>query len=294
MNMSEKTAKGSAAGSGTISLGGELTVNRLGFGAMRLTGDGIWGPPKDPSSAIAVLRRAVELGVNFIDTADSYGPNVSEELIAEALAPYPKDLAIATKGGWNRPGPNQWTHDASPAHLREAVEGSLKRLRLDRIDVYQLHIPDPVVPLAASIETLANLQSEGKIRLVALSNVTVEHIERARKVVPIVSVQNRYSFADREWDNVVDYCDANGIAFIPWFPLGAGRVAGKLLERIAKARQVKPIQIALAWLLKRSPVMLPIPGTSSIAHLEENIQAASLQLSENDYLELTGIAELAS
>jgi pyridoxine 4-dehydrogenase len=292
--MSEKTTSQSAAGSGTISLGGELTVNRLGFGAMRLTGDGIWGPPKDPATAIAVLRRAVELGVNFIDTADSYGPNVSEELIAEALAPYPKDLVIATKGGWNRPGPNQWTHDASPAHLREAVEGSLKRLRLDRIEVYQLHVPDPAVPLAASIETLANMQSEGKIRLVALSNVTVEHIERARKIVPIVSVQNRYSFADREWDNVIDYCERDGIAFIPWFPLGAGRVAGKLLERIAKARQVKPIQIALAWLLRRSPVMLPIPGTSSIAHLEENIQAASLQLSENEYLELTGITELAS
>jgi aryl-alcohol dehydrogenase-like predicted oxidoreductase len=292
--MSEKTTGRSAAGSGTISLGNELAVNRLGFGAMRLTGDGIWGPPKDPTTAIAVLRRAVELGVNFIDTADSYGPNVSEELIAEALAPYPKDLVIATKGGWNRPGPNQWTHDASPTHLREAVEGSLKRLRLDRIDVYQLHIPDPVVPLAASIETMANLQAEGKIRLVALSNVTVEHIERARKIVPIVSVQNRYSFADREWDNVVDYCEANGIAFIPWFPLGAGRVAGKVLERMAKARQVKPIQIALAWLLKRSPITLPIPGTSSIAHLEENIQAALLQLSENDYLELTGISELAS
>ncbi len=292
--MSEKTMSRSAAGNRTISLGGELAVNRLGFGAMRLTGDGIWGPPKDPATAIAVLRRAVELGVNFIDTADSYGPNVSEELIAEALAPYPKDLVIATKGGWNRPGPNQWTHDASPAHLREAVEGSLKRLRLDRIDVYQLHIPDPLVPLAASMETLANMQSEGKIRLIGLSNVTVEHIERARKIVPIVSVQNRYSFADREWDNVVDYCDSNGIAFIPWFPLGAGRVASKLLERIAKVRQIKPIQIALAWLLKRSPVMLPIPGTSSIAHLEENIQAALVQLSENDYMELTGIAELAS
>ena len=292
--MSEQTINGSAAGSGTISLGSELTVNRLGFGAMRLTGEGVWGPPNDPATAIAVLRRAIELGVNFIDTADSYGPNVSEELIAEALAPYPKDLVIATKGGWNRPGPNQWTHDASPAHLREAVEGSLKRLRLDRIDVYQLHVPDPVVPFDASIETLANMQSEGKIRLVGLSNVTVEHIERAREIVPIVSVQNRYSFADREWDNVVNYCEANGIAFIPWFPLGAGRVAGKLLEQIAQARQVKPIQIALAWLLMRSPVMLPIPGTSSIAHLEENIQAASLQLSENDYTELTGITQLAS
>ena len=295
--MKENTMKAttlSAASAGTITLGDELTVNRLGFGAMRLTGDGIWGPPKDRAAAIAVLRRAVELGVNFIDTADSYGPNVSEALIAEALAPYPSDLVIATKGGWNRPGPNQWTHDATPAHLREALEGSLKRLRLDRIDVYQLHAPDPVVPLDASVETLANMRSEGKIRLVALSNVTVEHIERARKIVPIVSVQNRYSFADREWDNVVDYCERNGIAFIPWFPLGAGRVAGRLLERIAKARQVKPLQIALAWLLKRSPIMLPIPGTSSIAHLAENVEAASLQLFEKEYMELTGITELAS
>lgn len=290
----KKATSLSAATAGTVELGGELTVNRLGFGAMRLTGDGIWGPPKDRAAAIAVLRRAVELGVNFIDTADSYGPNVSEELIAEVLAPYPKDLVIATKGGCNRPGPNQWTHDASPAHLREAVEGSLKRLGLDRIDIYQLHVSDPVVPLDASIETLANMQLEGKIRLVGLSNVTVEHIDRVQKIVPIVSVQNRYSFANREWDNVVDYCERNGIAFIPWFPLGAGRVAGRLLERVAKARKVKPIQIALAWLLKRSPIMLPIPGTSSIAHLEENIQAASLQLSENEYLELTGITELVS
>lgn len=280
--------------SGTISLGGELTVNRLGFGAMRITGDGIWGPPKDRATTIAVLRRAIEMGVNFIDTADSYGPYVSEELIAEALAPYPKDLVIATKGGWNRPGPNQWTHDASPAHLRKAVEGSLKRLRLDRIDVYQLHTPDPAIPLAASIETLANMQSEGKIRLIGLSNVTVEHIERARKIVPIVSVQNRYSFADREWDYVVDYCERNAIAFIPWYPLGAGTVAGRLLDKIAKARRAKPIQVALAWLLQRSPLMLPIPGTSSIAHLEENVQAASLRLSDEDYLELTGIAQLAS
>jgi aryl-alcohol dehydrogenase-like predicted oxidoreductase len=295
--MNETTSKPtslSAASGGTIEIGGELTVNRLGFGAMRLTGEGIWGPPKDPATAIAVLRRAVELGINFIDTADSYGPNVSEELIAQALVPYPTNLVIATKGGWNRPGPNQWTHDASPAHLRQALEGSLKRLRLDRIDVYQLHAPDPVIPLDAAIETLANMQSEGKIRLVGLSNVTVEHIERARKIVPIASVQNRYSFADREWDYVVDYCERNGIAFIPWFPLGAGSAAGKPLERIAKARQTKPIHVALAWLLKRSPVMLPIPGTSSIAHLEENVQAASLRLSEGEYLELTGIAELAS
>ncbi len=292
--MNEKTTSLRAASSGTVSLGGELTVNRLGFGAMRITGEGIWGPPKDPVAAMAVLRRAVELGVNFIDTADSYGPYVSEELIAKALTHYPRDLVIATKGGWNRPGPNQWTHDASPAHLRKAVEGSLKRLRLNRIDVYQLHAPDPAVPFEASLETLANMQSEGKIRLVALSNVTVEHIERARTIVPIASVQNRYSFADREWDYVVDYCERNGIAFIPWFPLGAGSVAGRMLERIANARQAKPIQVALAWLLMRSPVMLPIPGTSSIEHLEENVQAASLQLSGEEYLELTGIAELAS
>src|SRR5271156_3915673 len=284
----------SVSSAGDISLGGEISVHRLGFGAMRLTGEGIWGPPKDRLKALAVLHRAVELDINFIDTADSYGPNVSEELIAEALAPYPKDIVIATKGGWNRPGPNQWTHDASPAHLREAVEGSLKRLRLDRIDVYQLHAPDLVVPFEASIETLANMRSEGKIRLVGLSNVTVEHIDRARKIVPIVSVQNRYSFADREWDNVVDYCEHNGIAFIPWFPLGAGRVAGRLLERISRAHKVKPIQVALAWLLKRSPIMLPIPGTSSVTHLEENVEAASLQLSEKENLELTGITELAS
>jgi aryl-alcohol dehydrogenase-like predicted oxidoreductase len=283
----------SASLAGNVSLGGKVSVHRLGFGAMRLTGEGIWGPPKARSGALAVLRRAVELGVNFIDTADSYGPHVDEELIAEALSPYPKDLVIATKGGWNRPGPNQWTHDASPAHLRQAVEGSLKRLRLDRIDVYQLHIPDPIVSFDASIETLAELQKEGKIRLVGLSNVTREHIERARKIVPIVSVQNRYSFADREWDYVVDYCERNGIAFIPWFPLGAGKVAGEILNRIAKAHQGTPLQAALAWLLQRSPIMLPIPGTSSIAHLEENIEAASLRLTPQEYQELSAVPELA-
>src|SRR5271156_6565164 len=255
-NMSEQN-EGSASLAGTISLGNKLSVHRLGFGAMRLTGEGIWGPPKDRKAALAVLRRAVELGVNFIDTADSYGPHVSEELIAEALHPYPKDLVIATKGGWNRPGPNQWTHDSSSAHLRAAVEGSLKRLRVDRIDLYQLHAPDPVVALEESVGTLAELQKEGKIRLVGLSNVTREHIERARKIVPIVSVQNRYSFADREWDYVVDHCEQNGIAFIPWFPLGAGKVAGMLLEKIARAHNKTPKQVALAWLLKRSPVMLP-------------------------------------
>jgi len=260
---------------------------------MRLTGEGIWGPPKDRKSALAVLRRAVELGVNFIDTADSYGPGTSEELIAEALFPYPKDLVIATKGGWNRPGANQWTHDASPAHLREAIEGSLRRLRLDRIEVYQLHTPDPVVPFETSVETLAELQKDGKIHFVGLSNVTREHIERARKIVPIVSVQNRYSFADREWDYVVDHCERNGIAFIPWFPLGAGKVAGEILNRVAKAHRSTPLQVALAWLLQRSPIMLPIPGTSSVEHLEENIRAATLQLTEDEYQELAGVVEIA-
>src|SRR6202521_2010553 len=292
MNMSEKTRSRSAAGSGTIALGGELTVNRLGFGAMRLTGDGVWGPPKDRATAIAVLRRAVELGVNFIDTADSYGPYVNEELIAEALAPYPRDLVIATKGGWNRPGPNQWTHDATPAHLRKAVEGSLKSLRLDRIDVYQLHTPDPVVSFDVSVDTLAGLRNEGKIGLVALSNVTQEPIQRARKIVPIVSVQNRYSFADREWDYVVDYCQKNGLAFIPWFPLGAGKVAGEVLNRIGQEHSASPTQIALAWLLRRSPIMLPIPGTSSVEHLEQNVAAASLRLAEEEYEELSGVREL--
>jgi pyridoxine 4-dehydrogenase len=283
----------SASLAGNISLGGGLSVHRLGFGAMRITGEGIWGPPKDRKVSVAVLRRAVELGVNFIDTADSYGPHVSEELIAEALSPYAKDVVIATKGGWNRPGPNQWMHDASPSHLRKAIEGSLKRLRLDRIDVYQLHIPDPAVSFEVSVETLAELQREGKIRLVALSNVTQEHLERARRIVPIVSVQNRYSFADREWDYVVDYCERNGIAFIPWNPLGVGRVAAEILARIAKAHQGTPTQVALAWLLKRSPVMLPIPGTSSIEHLEENVAAASWRLTPEQYQELSKAPDLA-
>ncbi len=284
----------SASKAGDVSLGGEISVHRLGFGAMRLTGEGIWGPPRDRSGALAVFRRAVELGVDFIDTADSYGPNVSEELIAEALFPYPAGLVIATKGGWNRPGPNQWTHDATPGHLRKAVEGSLKRLRLDRIDVYQLHIPDPVVSFEASVETLAQLRNEGKIRLVALSNVTQEHIERARKIVPIVSVQNRYSFGDREWEYVVNYCERNGIAFIPWFPLGAGKVAGEILGRIAQAHRASPTQVALAWLLRRSPIMLPIPGTSSIEHLDQNVVAASLCLTDEDYQMLSRVPELVA
>jgi len=282
----------SASLAGKVPLGRELSVHRLGFGAMRLTGEGIWGSPRDRSRALAVLRRAIELDVNFIDTADSYGPNVNEELIAEALFPYPKELVIATKGGWNRPGPNQWTHDATPAHLRKAVEGSLKRLRVDRIDVYQLHIPDPIVSFDVSVATLAELRNQGKIRLVALSNVTREHIERARKIVPIASVQNRYSFADREWDYVVDYCERNGIAFIPWFPLGAGKVAGDVLNEIAQVHQATPKQIAIAWLLRRSPFMLPIPGTSSVEHLEENVAAASVRLTDEEYERLAGVPEL--
>ena len=284
--------KVSASSSGEVSFGGELSVHRLGFGAMRITGEGIWGQPRDSAGALAVLRRAVELGVNFIDTADSYGPHVSEELIAKALAPYSEGLVIATKGGWNRPGPDQWTHDASPDHLRKAVEGSLKRLRLDRIDVYQLHTPDPVVSFDASVETLAELRNEGKIRLAALSNVTREHIERARKIVPIASVQNRYSFADREWDYVVDYCEENRIVFIPWFPLGAGKVAGDVLNEVAQAHRATPKQIALAWLLQRSPMMLPIPGTSSIEHLEENVAAASVRLTEEEYERLASVPEM--
>jgi pyridoxine 4-dehydrogenase len=292
MIMNKKELSASLAGK--LSLGGEISVHRLGFGAMRLTGEGIWGRPKDRNKALAVLRRAVELDINFIDTADSYGPNVSEELIAEALYPYQAGLVIATKGGWNRPGPDQWTHDATPQHLRKAIEGSLKRLRLDRIDVYQLHIPDPAVSFNASVETLAQLRHEGKIRLVALSNVTQEHIERARKIVPIVSVQNRYSFADREWDYVVEYCERNGIAFIPWYPLGAGKVAGEVLNRIAQSRNVSPTQVALAWLLHRSPTMLPIPGTSSIEHLEQNVAAASLRLSEEEYKKLSQVPAMAA
>ena len=279
----------SAAASGTFTFGNDLTVNRLGYGAMRITGKGIWGPPANPDASIKTLRRAVELGVNFIDTADSYGPNVSEELIAEALHPYPKGLVIATKGGWERVGPGQWTHNASPRHLEEAVNGSLRRLKLDRIDVYQLHIPDPTVSFDASVGTLEKLRQQGKIRHVALSNVTLEHLERARKITPIVSVQNRYSFADREWDFLLDHCEQNGIAFIPWAPLGQVREAHDLLDTIAKDLDASALQVALAWLLRRSPVTLPIPGTSSAKHLEENVAAASLKLPDAAFKQLSAV-----
>jgi len=278
-----------AAQAGSITLGGDLTVNRMGFGAMRITGNGIWGPPDDVNGALATLRRAVELGVNFVDTADSYGPDVSEELIAEALWPYPAGLVIATKAGWVRYGPGIWQHNASPDHIREAVEGSLKRLRLERIDVYQLHVPDPAVSFDASVETLAHLKEQGKIQHVGLSNVTLEHVRRAEKIVPIVCVQNRYSFSDREWDFVVDYCEANGIAFLPWGPMAQGREANEVVQQIAAVRNVSTALVSLAWLLRRSPVMLPIPGTSNVKHLEENLSAAAFRLTDAEFAALAAV-----
>jgi len=278
-----------AALAGTVTLGGDLTINRMGFGAMRITGKGIWGPPDNVDAAIATLRRAVELGVNFIDTADSYGPFVSEELIAQALWPYPAGLVIASKAGWVRHGPAIWQHNAAPGHIREAIEGSLKRLRLDRIDVYQLHVPDPATNFDASVEALAQLKEQGKIRHVALSNVTLEHVKRAQKIVPIVAVQNRYSFSDREWDFVLNYCQAGGIAFLPWGPMAQGRKANEVVEKIAAARQVSTAVISLAWLLRRSPVMVPIPGTSNVAHLEENVSAAAFQLTDAEFAEMNAV-----
>ena len=278
-----------AARAGTITIGGDLTLNRMGYGAMRITGQGIWGPPNDVDGALATLRRAVELGVNFIDTADSYGPDVSEELIAEALWPYPAGLVIATKAGWSRHGPGVWQHNASPAHIQQAIEGSLNRLRLERIDVYQLHVPDPAVSFDASMETLAQLKEQGKVRHVGLSNVTLEHIHRAQKIVPIVSVQNRYSFSDREWDFVVDYCEANGIAFLPWGPMAQGRKASEVVEKTAAARNVSTAVVSLAWLLRRSPVVVPIPGTSSVKHLEENVSAAAFRLNDAEFAELAAV-----
>lgn len=264
-------------------LGGQLQVNRLGFGAMRVTGRGIWGEPKDPRSARQVLQRAVELGVNFIDTADSYGPEVSERLIAESLHPYPRGLVIATKGGLVRPAPDQWRVDCRPQHLRKACEGSLERLRLDCIDVYQLHAIDDRVPLEDSLGVLVKLQQEGKIRFIGVSNFDVSDLQRAARIVDIVSVQNRYNIGDRLYDDVIDHCTERGLAFIPWYPLAAGEHAGARsgeaeLARIAKTHNVTTAQAALAWLLARSPMMLPIPGTSSIAHLEENVAAASVRL----------------
>jgi pyridoxine 4-dehydrogenase len=272
---------------GTITIG-ERTVRRLGFGAMRITGPGIWGPPADHDEAIAVLRRAVELGVNLIDTADSYGPNVSEELIAEALHPYPDDLLIATKGGLTRTGPGEWPRDGSPEHLREACEGSLRRLRLDTIELYQQHSPDPKVPYERSIEALKELQDEGKIRNIGVSNVSVDQLETAREIVEVVSVQNRFNLTDRSSQDVLERCEELGIAFLPWAPFSAGSLAepGGPLDRIASAHDATPGQIALAWLLARSGVMVPIPGTSSVDHLEENLGAADVELTDDELAEL--------
>jgi pyridoxine 4-dehydrogenase len=270
-----------AAAAGTIDVGGDLTVNRLGFGAMRITGHGVWGDPPDHDKAIATLRRAVELGVNFIDTADSYGPEVSENLIAEALYPYPDDLVIATKGGYARPGPNQWKPDGRPEHLRSVCEGSLRRLRLDQIPLYQLHRPDPHVPYAESVGTLAELQKEGKIRHIGVSNVSEEQLREAQRVVPIVSVQNRYNVTDRSSQQVLDVCEQESLVFLPWAPIQeAGRNVGVL--NAARRLGATEYQVVLAWLLASSPAMLPIPGTGSPAHVAENIAAAAIELTGDE------------
>ncbi len=277
-----------ASASGTFSLGGDLEVRRLGFGAMRITGPGVWGPPADRAEAIAVLRRSVELGINLIDTANSYGPFVSEELIAEALHPYPADLVIATKGGLERPGPDRWTPNGSPASLRRELEGSLRRLRLERLDLYQLHRIDPNVPEDEQFGALQAWQREGLIRHIGLSETGAAEIERARRFFTVVSVQNRYNLVDRQWEAALDYCDREGIAFIPWFPLQVGRAGeqgGAVLE-VAAVHDATPSQIALAWLLQRSAVMLPIPGTSRVAHLEENVAAAAIRLAPDEYRRL--------
>jgi aryl-alcohol dehydrogenase-like predicted oxidoreductase len=271
-----------AAAAGTFTIGGDLVVNRMGFGAMRITGPDIWGEPKDPAEARRVLRRAAELGVNFIDTADAYGPDISERLIAESLAPYPRGLIIATKGGLTRPSAAQWVPDGRPQHLREACEASLGRLKLARIDLYQFHAIDPKVPLEDSLGELARLRQEGKIRHVGVSNFSAEELARARRVVPVVSVQNRYNLADRRSEEVLSVCTREGLAFIPWAPLASGSTTrleqDRALEKVAAARAVSVMQVAIAWLLARSPAMVPIPGTSSVAHLEENIASARLQL----------------
>ena len=276
--------------SGTFTIGGDLTVHRLGFGAMRITGNGIWGEPKDPDEARRVLRRVVELGINFIDTADSYGPEVSERMIAETLHPYSKDLVIATKGGLTRQGPNKWQPVGRPEYLTQCVEMSLRRLRLDRIDLYQLHRIDAKVPVEESLGALTDLQKAGKIRHIGLSEVSPEEIERAGKSAKIVSVQNRYNLSDREHDNTLSYCENHQLGFIPWFPVAAGKLAapGGPLEAFAKRHDISVAQLSLAWLLHRSPVMLPIPGTSSVKHLEENVAAANVKLSDQEWKEIEG------
>jgi len=289
----QHTTQQPAEASGIFTIGGDLKVYRLGLGTMRLTGPGIWGPPANKQEAIAVLRRALELGINLIDTADSYGPKVSENLIAEALYPYPKELVIATKGGLVRPGPDQWLPDGRPEHLREALEGSLRRLRLDHMDVYQFHRPDPKVPFEVSVGEFAKMREEGKIRHVGLSNVTIDQLARAQKIVPIVTVQNRYNLVDRESEDMtaaqseemIDICARQGIGFIPWFPLATGELArtGSPLDQVAKRYNARPSHIAIAWLLHRSSAMLPIPGTSSVKHLEENVMGATIKLTQEEF-----------
>ena len=282
-----------AAASGTFTIGGDLTVNRLGFGAMRITGPGIWGDPKDPAEARRVLKRAMEIGVNFIDTADSYGPEVSEALIAEALAPYPNGLVIATKGGLTRQGPDQWLPVGRPEYLRQCVEMSLRRLKTDTIDLYQLHRIDPKVPAEETLGALKDLQAQGKIRHIGLSEVSVEELEHAQTIVDIVSVQNLYNLSDHKAEALLDHCTEKNIGFIPWFPVAAGDLAkpGGVLDEAAKKHDATVAQLALAWLLKRSPVMLPIPGTSSVAHLEENVAAASLQLTDEEFQALSALSK---
>ncbi|MFE5977685.1 aldo/keto reductase [Streptomyces sp. NPDC056460] len=278
-----------ADASGTFALGGDLPVNRLGYGAMQLTGPGVWGAPRDPDEAVRVLRRAVELGVTFVDTADAYGPSVNEQLIRKALHPYVDDLVIATKGGVARPGPDDWRPDGRPEFLRERLELSLRHLGLERVDLYQLHRIDPEVPMAEQLGTLAELQREGKIRHLGLSEVTVEQLKEARTHVDIVSVQNLYNLANRSAEDVLDYAEAENIAFIPWFPIATGELArpGGPLDAASRVHDASPAQLALAWLLRRSPVMLPIPGTSSTAHLEENVGAALVRLDDEEFETLT-------
>src|SRR5450755_717818 len=286
-----------AAASGTFSIGGDLSIHRLGFGAMRVTGAGVWGEPKDRDEAKRVLKRLPDLGVNFIDTADAYGPEVSENLIAEALHPYPAGLVIATKGGFTRQGPNQWAIVGRPEYLRQCVEMSLRRLKLERIDLYQLHRIDPEVPVEDSLGELKKMQSEGKIRHIGLSEVSVKEIERAQKTVPIVSVQNKYNIADRTHEAVLQFCEKHEIGFIPWFPMEAGKLnkPGSVLDKSAKAHNASTAQLAVAWLLHHSPVVLPIPGTSSVNHLEENVAAAQIKLSAVEWQTLEkGIAKTAS
>ena len=284
-------ATASANDNSSFSIGGDLPVNRLGFGAMRLTGEGIWGWPPDRENALKVLRRAVELGANLIDTADAYGPETDELLIAEALYPYPKGLVIATKGGNTRPGPNQWVPDGRPEYLKQCVDKSLKRLKLERIDVYQLHRVDPKVPMEDSLGALKEAQNAGKIRHIGLSEVSPEQVQRARKIVPIVTVQNRYNVTDRKWDNTLAYCEKEKIGFMPWAPVGGTKgMSSAALERIAKDHGISIYQLGLAWLLHRSPVMLPIPGTSSLAHLEENMAARKIQLSAEEWKTIDALA----